>query len=114
MFNRSKNITGTLTLGKNIVFVFGSFNELPNVTGDLVLPNNLHDIYESFSYCGFNKMLFVGDMVEHIDNQCFEQSNFENIVVSKYNFTFGLATNMGEKCCVLVPKNITDGTYLFD
>jgi hypothetical protein len=113
MFDNSDNLSGTLTLGKNLVQIAYSFNDLGNVVGDLELTNNLYDVYESFSGCGFDKVLTIGDMLEYLE-YCFERNNFNDVAVSKYNYSFGLATNVGEKCHVLVEKNEEKGTCLFD
>jgi hypothetical protein len=112
-FNQSDNLTGTLTLGKNLVNIQSSFNVLTNVTGDLIIPNNVCFINYSFIRSGFDKNLVIGDMVEEISQNCFAQNNFDNLIISKYNHTFGLATNAGENCRALVAKN-GDDDFLVD
>jgi hypothetical protein len=113
IFNTEKNLTGTLTLGKNITNIHGSFNGLKNVKNDLVFTNNIVVVEESFNNCGFDGKLFIGDSLEYIDEYSFRNNNFTSLGVSEYNFIYGLATNVGSECQALVYKDI-DGKSLFD
>jgi hypothetical protein len=73
--------------------------------GNLIIPDSVEFIgYYSFYNCGFDGKLSIGSNLAHINSFALENCKFSSLAVAEGNTNYGLATNAGNECQVLVAK----------